>query len=98
MTCSTGAQMQCCTTEFVPSDPRDSFLQVFIRGEGSSMVGIRRHRACRRAQAFATIFAAVAAAVAVVATAPPAPAATAIILGTTFIPDSAQPKYIHGAM
>ncbi|WP_445166480.1 PE-PPE domain-containing protein [Mycolicibacterium sp. Dal123E01] len=31
-------------------------------------------------------------------TAPPTRAATAIIMGTTFIPDSAQPKYVYGAM
>ena len=50
---------------------------------------------------FSAVFAAFVAAalgLAGAAAAPPTQAATAIIMGTTFVPDSAQPKYIRGAM
>lgn len=61
------------------------------------VVGIRKHRARRNASAVSAILAAAAAAI--VALAPPATAtATAVIIGTTFIPDPSQPSYLHGAM
>ncbi|SBS75137.1 putative PE-PPE domain protein [uncultured Mycobacterium sp.] len=64
------------------------------------MVSIRNraNRARRTTSAVFAAFVAAALGVTGLVAVPPSRAATAIVIGTTFIPDSAQPKYIHGAM
>jgi hypothetical protein len=61
-------------------------------------IGNRGHHARYRASAVFAAAMAAALGFTGLGAGPPAGAATAIIIGTTFIPDSAQPKYIHGAM